>query len=44
MNLDSHTIAEDWTGTGLLFLMIAMAQNVMGWNRLLIGVNELGGW
>ncbi|AZV77132.1 hypothetical protein EBB79_03980 [Parasedimentitalea marina] len=44
MNLGGHKISGDWTGAGLLFLMIAMAQNVMGWNRYLVGVNELGGW
>lgn len=44
ITLDKHAISGDWTGAGLLFLMIAMAQNLMGWSRYIVGVNDLGGW
>lgn len=44
ITLDQHSISGDWTGAGLLFLMLAMAQNLMGWSRYVVGVNDLGGW
>ena len=43
ITLDQHGISGQWTGAGLLFLMIAMAQNLMGWSRYVVGVNELEG-
>ena len=44
MALGEHQVDSNWAGAGLPFLMITMAQNVTGWDRYVIGVNDLGGW
>ena len=44
LTLDYHKVCTEWAGAGLLFLMTAMALNLLGWSRYLAGVNDLGGW